>query len=188
MRNSSSFEQSRREAEELAVRGSTFEVVRMKSREIGVDVSVCFYIEDSGLNFVFINAPPGCMISRNGSPVSVIADVNWTAGEKLEKKSRLRVPLSGMKLPQQRRRCTSFAAVVWILYTARRFVVPHIRRIIRHSLDPFYFPFQLHPVETSIRCWRRTNLRWARAHLVPSLKQDLRPSTTDTQAELYAFV
>ena len=76
MRNSSSFEQSRREAEELAVRGSTFEVVRMKSREIGVDVSVCFYIEDSGLNFVFINAPPGCMISRNGSPVSVIADVN----------------------------------------------------------------------------------------------------------------
>lgn len=44
----------------------------------------------------------------------------------------------GMKLPQQRRRCTSCEAVVWILCTARGFVVPHIRWISRHSLDTFY--------------------------------------------------
>jgi len=39
-------------AEELAVTDSTLAVVRMKRREMEVVVSICFLVEDRGLNLI----------------------------------------------------------------------------------------------------------------------------------------
>jgi len=40
-------------AEELAVRDNTLAVVRMKRREMEAAVSICFLVEDRGLNSIF---------------------------------------------------------------------------------------------------------------------------------------
>jgi hypothetical protein len=43
------------QAEELAVRDSTVGVIRMKRREMEVVVSICFLVEDRGLNLIIRN-------------------------------------------------------------------------------------------------------------------------------------
>ena len=58
--------------EELAVRDSTLVVIRMKRREMEVVVSICFLVEDRGLNSIFRNA----QVDIDGSSVSVIVDVS----------------------------------------------------------------------------------------------------------------